>query len=459
MALSTKQQLRTVQSLSLTPQLLQAIRLLQMSSVEIAAHVETELTANPLLQRAHGEPVRPPERTEATNGDFTSAIAATPGAGPGLAPGTVISETVPAPKSLHDRLAAQVELEFADHTDRIVAWHIIGALDSCGYLDTDTAALAADLGVTAETVAAVLERCRRFEPAGLFARDLADCLALQLDHLNRLDPAMRVFVDNLDLLAAREFDELRGLCGVDEEDFRGMVAEIRSLDPKPGLAGDGEAALARIPDILVRPGADGGWHVELNAHALPKVLVDREYHAHVTQRMRRDADRQYMSECLQQATWLKRSLDQRARTILAVAVEIVSQQAGFLEKGVAALRPMNLRMIARKVGMHESTVSRAVANKCMATPRGVLDLKSFFSTGLASTGGGVDHAAEAVKHRIHTLIDAESPDAILSDDALVTLLRKDKIGIARRTVAKYRESLGIGSSVERRREKRGAFAS
>jgi RNA polymerase sigma-54 factor len=208
-----------------------------------------------------------------------------------------------------------------------------------------------------------------------------------------------------------------------------------------------------VPDVFVRANADGSWHVELNSDTLPKVLINQTYYSRVAKTAKTDADKSFLSECMQTATWLTRSLDQRARTILKVAIELVKQQDAFLAYGVQHLRPLNLKMIADAIGMHESTVSRVTANKYMATPRGIFELKYFFTSAIASADGGDAHSAEAVRHRIKTLIDAESPKDVLSDDTLVDKLKESGIDIARRTVAKYREAMRIPSSVQRRREK------
>jgi RNA polymerase sigma-54 factor len=307
-------------------------------------------------------------------------------------------------------------------------------------------------------VLAVLAELQRLDPPGVGARDLAECLALQLRELNRLDPAMRTLLDHLDLLAAHDLGRLRRLCGVDAEDLADMVAEIRALNPKPGLAYDEAVAPPVLPDIFARHAAEGGWRLELNAATLPKVLVDNRYAALVESGRCSRATRAYLTECLQSANWLVKSLDQRARTILLVGAEIVRQQEEFLNRGVRHLRPLNLRAIAEAIGMHESTVSRVTSNKYMATPRGIFELKYFFTSAIASAEGGDAHSAQAVKHRIRQLIDAESAQAVLSDDQLVERLRDDGIDIARRTVAKYREAMGLASSVRRRRLKRMALA-
>jgi RNA polymerase sigma-54 factor len=295
---------------------------------------------------------------------------------------------------------------------------------------------------------------QRFEPAGVCARDLAECLALQLYERDRLDPAMKILVENLELLARHDFAALRRLCNVDEEDLFDMAAEIRSLNPKPGNAFGAVVVQPVVPDVFVREGNDGGWVVELNGETLPRVLVNNAYHATVSRSATRNEDKTYISECYANANWLARSLDQRARTILKVSRELVRQQDAFLAWGIEHLRPLNLRTIADAIEMHESTVSRVTANKYVATPRGIFEMKYFFTSAINSSEGGEAHASEAVRHRIKDLIDAENRAQVLSDDKIVDILRETGIDIARRTVAKYREALGIPSSVQRRRAKR-----
>jgi RNA polymerase sigma-54 factor len=276
---------------------------------------------------------------------------------------------------------------------------------------------------------------------------------LQLRDRNRLDPAMRLLLDNLPLLAARNVPALLRICGVDAEDLAEMVAEIKSLDPRPGHAFDPPLAQPVIPDVIMRAGPEGDWLVELNADTLPRVLVNNQYFARVSRAVRSKAEREYLTDRLQSANWLLKSLDQRATTILKVASEIVLQQDGFFRRGVQALRPLILRDIADAIGMHESTVSRVTTNKYMATPRGLFELKYFFTSSIAASRGGDAHSAEAVRFRIKGLIDGEPSDDTLSDERIVELLEKDGVEIARRTVAKYREAMRIPSSVQRRREK------
>jgi RNA polymerase sigma-54 factor len=336
----------------------------------------------------------------------------------------------------------------------MVARELAEWLDEAGYLRADPAEIAGRLGVQPTDVEAVLATCQTFDPPGLFSRDLAECLSLQLRQRDRLDPAMRALIGNLDLLARRDFAALKRLCGVDEEDLIAMLAEIRALDPRPGLAFSGGTAQTIVADVEVRVAPGGGWTVELNADTLPRVLVNQTYFAHVAGRARDAQEKEFLSECLNSANWLTRSLDQRARTILKVATEIVRQQDGFLAHGVQHLRPLNLRMVADAIGMHESTVSRVTSGKYMLTPRGIFELRYFFTASIAAADGSDAHSSEAVRDRIRRMIDEEKPVDVLSDDAIVDMLRENGIDIARRTVAKYREGMNIPSSVQRRREKR-----
>ena len=493
MALSAKLQLRQSQSLVMTPQLMQSIRLLQLGHAELERFIDAEIEKNPLLERADDDGPAP-AAAETPSGDDTGDWSAQamsdrldtslenvfpddPGRSDAIAPDLAaqwksapasratgggeapdLEATAAAPVTLADHLAGQIALTFADPADRLIAGELAGTLSDAGYLEADTAELAARFGVAPERVEAVLTRCQTLDPAGVFARDLAECLALQLKARDRLDPAMAALVGHLDLLARRDFAALRRICGVDDEDLVDMLAEIRTLDPKPGAAFASGTADPVVPDVLVSPAPDGSWAVELNSDTLPRVLVDQAYHARIAGAARDAAEREFLSECLQNANWLTRSLDQRARTILKVAGEIVRQQDAFLAHGIRHLKPLNLRTVADAIGMHESTVSRVTANKYMLTPRGVFELRFFFTAAIASAEGGEAHSAEAVRDRIRELIEGEKPVDVLSDDTIVDILRKSGVDIARRTVAKYREGMNIPSSVQRRREKRALMA-
>ncbi|HAT36256.1 MAG TPA: RNA polymerase sigma-54 factor, partial [Rhodospirillaceae bacterium] len=309
------------------------------------------------------------------------------------------------------------------------------------------------LGCSEQRVERVLQSLQKFDPPGIFARDLKECLALQLQDRNRFDPAMAALLENLDLLAKQDKSALIKICGVDEEDLTEMVAEVRALDPKPAQNFEQEILQTVTPDILMRPHPDGDWIVELNPETLPRVLVNTEYHTRVSEEARNKDEKDYIAEQFQSANWLVKSLHQRATTILKVAREIVRQQHGFFAQGVEHLRPLILRDIAEAIEMHESTVSRVTSNKYIHTPRGTFELKYFFTSAIGGVGGADSHSAESVRHRIKSLIDEENSDSILSDDGIVAILKSDGIDIARRTVAKYREAMKIPSSVQRRREK------
>jgi RNA polymerase sigma-54 factor len=329
-------------------------------------------------------------------------------------------------------------------------------VDEAGYLTGDLDAVADKLGATRADVEAVLAILQTLDPPGVCARNLTECLALQLKDRDRYDPAMRTLVEHLDMLAKRDLAALRRLCGVNDEDLADMIAEIRNLNPKPGLAFGSTMVQPIVPDVYVRAGSNGAWQVELNSDTLPKVLISQRYYAQVSKTTRSDKDKTYLADCLQTATWLVRALDQRAKTILKVSSEIVRQQDAFFANGVQYLRPLNLKTVADAISMHESTVSRVTANKYMATTRGIFELKYFFTSSIAAADGGEAHSAEAVRHRIRQLIDAEAAGDVLSDDTIVDRLREAGIDIARRTVAKYREAMRIPSSVQRRREKQAA---
>ncbi|MGE0715311.1 MAG: RNA polymerase factor sigma-54 [Alphaproteobacteria bacterium] len=493
MLLAPRLELRQAQSLVMTPQLQQAIKLLQMSNLELAAFVEEELERNPLLEREEQAPAAPetPEPPPAADNegpfgaefdDYWNPEESTNGPSDGYAgdgahsgdgghaggdgdglrwnkvsggsfddEGTDPMESLHRPETLREHLLSQLLVEIADPGDRMIGAYLIDGVAPTGYLEADIAGIAQVLGSDIGRVEAVLARMQRFDPPGILARGVAECLALQLEDRGRLTPAMRVLVDHLDLLARRDRSALMRLCQVDGETLARMIAELRTLDPKPGLAFDAEPAQPIVPDILMRAQPDGSWAVELNPDTLPQVLVNHRYFAVVSRQTRDKTERAYVAERLQSANWLVRSMHQRATTILRVASEIVRQQHAFFLHGVAHLRPLVLRDIAGAVSLHESTISRVTSNKYISTPRGIFELKYFFTAAIAAVDGGAAHSAEAVRHRIRILIEAETAQSVLSDDQIVVELQRDRIDIARRTVAKYREAMRIPSSVERRR--------
>ncbi|SHF77769.1 RNA polymerase, sigma 54 subunit, RpoN/SigL [Kaistia soli DSM 19436] len=509
MSLSPKLEFRQTQSLVMTPQLMQAIKLLQLSNLDLISYVEAELERNPLLERDEREDgddidagpgkasiesegfasadvgdapgdwmetrleTSPDSIAERLDTDLSNVFpddhgqaAGEPMAPPGgdpwsTQPGRQQASTedynleafVAEEKSLADHLADQLGLAVTDPTMRLIGHALIDEVDEAGYIRTDIGSVAERLGAPMALVEQTLEILQGFEPTGICARTLTECLALQLADRNRLDPAMTALINHLDLAARRDFSALKRICGCDDEDLADMLSELRALDPKPGASFGSTPVQPVVPDVIIRAAPDGSWLIELNSETLPRVLVNQTYLASVSRPSKQEGEKAFLADCLQTANWLVKSLDQRAKTILKVATEIVRQQDGFLTHGVRHLRPLNLKTVAEAIGMHESTVSRVTSNKYMATSRGIFELKYFFTSAIASSEGGEAHSAESVRHRIRSLIDAESPDDVLSDDTLVKLLRDAGIDIARRTVAKYREALRIPSSVQRRREK------
>jgi RNA polymerase sigma-54 factor len=362
-----------------------------------------------------------------------------------------LEEFVSAELTLAEWLREQVTLAITDPVRRMIGYYLVGLVDEAGWLAGDLTAAAEKLGTSITEIEAVLAILQTFDPPGICARDLAECLAIQLKERNRYDPAMAALIGRLDLIARDDFAELKKICGVGDEDLAEMIAEIRRLNPKPGLAFSSAIVQPIVPDVYVRPAPDGAWLVELNSDTLPKLLIDQSYYAKVSAIARREAEKSYLTECRQNASLLIRTLDQRARTILKVANEIVRQQNAFFTRGVEHLRPLNLKTVAEAIDVHESTVSRAIADKYMATSRGIFELKYFFTSAIAGARGGEAHSAEAVRHHIRQLIEAESASDILSDETIVEKLREAGINIARRAVAKYRKVMRIASSVQRRR--------
>ncbi|HEV2650500.1 MAG TPA: RNA polymerase factor sigma-54 [Rhizomicrobium sp.] len=494
--LGQRLEIRQGQGLVMTPQLQQAIKLLQLSNIELTAYCEQELERNPLLERDESASV--PDRDDvpetaaketleadlaredfskvadldtASHDNMYDGDTPQPTASSANTPLTdwstvragnsfdgdedMLESTVAAGGSLKDHLIDQLTIAALSPDRRLICLTLIDSVDEAGYLRADIAEVADRMGVELADVDAVLHKLQGFDPIGVGARDLAECLAIQLKAQNRFDPAIEALLSRLDLVARRDIAALSQICGVDAEDVSDMIGEIRGLTPKPGLAFGTDPVQPVVPDVFVRVGPDGGWQVELNSDTLPRLLVNSRYYAQVSKGARDKDSKTYLTDCLNNANWLVKSLDQRARTILKVASEIVRQQDGFLTYGVRHLRPLNLRTIADAIVMHESTVSRVTSNKYISTPRGLFEMKYFFTASIQSMDGAEAHSAEAVRDRIREMIQNEEPVEILSDDRIVSLLTADGVSIARRTVAKYREAMRIPSSVERRRLKGG----
>ena len=474
MALSPRLDLRQSQSLVMTPQMQQAVKLLALSNLELEAHIGAALDANPLLEigdvrreaaERDGEAPEAGELDAVSAADGTQALDVSENAlDPERAPGDAdwgmaatgdgqagdIPEQASDGVSLTQHLLGQLSASHPSASLGLIASRIIGEIDECGYFHAELDEVAAEFGASREEAREALALVQSFDPPGIAARSLAECLELQARRADRFDPCMARLIANLDVMGRGDLERLRRLCAVDEDDFADMLAELRSYDPKPGCAFSSDAAGTVEPDVLLRPDGADGWVVSLNEATLPRLVVNRDYYVELKGGCRDKTSTRWLEEQLDEAHWLLRALDQRQKTILKTASAIVELQAGFFRKGVAAMRTLTLAHVAEIIDMHESTVSRATSNKYMHCPMGTFELKYFFSSGVATQDGG-DASSEAVKARIKALTEAEGPKSVLSDDKLVTLLKAEGFDIARRTVAKYREAMGIGSSVERRR--------
>jgi len=486
MAIGPRLEFRQSQSLVMTPQLQQAIKLLQLTSLDLMSYVDKELERNPLLDESQIDsdaPTPEPEiqtadrdiaETFADEGDIgkraddadtdfdnvwepesvmgagpVSAYASNGGEDTGFSWEDALSES----PNLRDHLDRQFTIERHTPADRMIALRLIDAIDRDGYMRADIEEMAQEAATTPQMIEAVLLRIQAFDPVGVGARNLAECFALQLIARNRFDPAMAALVDNLELLAKQDFAALRKICRVDGDDLTDMIEELRLLDPKPGSSFEAPPVEVVVPDVIMRRAPEGDWAVELNPETMPRVLVDSGYCETMRAKARGKEEREFLTENLASANWLVKALQQRANTILKTSVEIIRRQEMFFQKGVVGLRPMTLKDVADAIEMHESTISRVVNGKYIATPRGVVELKSFFTVALGGKGDSDALSAEAVRFKIKALIESEAARAVLSDDRIVEILKGEGVDVARRTVAKYRESMRIPSSIQRRRQK------
>ena len=475
-------ELRQAQSPVMTPKLQEAIKLLQLSNLELSEYLEVELEKNPFLYRAE---IDEPSETKQSLSDNFFAVTKSKTkpndiqvteANKNLINENILdkrnlfttqtsetsqidvsneefSSTAPEKISLQKHLLEQINVDIPDRIDRVIAIYMLDSLDESGYLTADINAIAEKLGCSMHRVKKILDTVQNFDPPGIFARNLSECLALQVKDRDRYDPAMQEFINNLDLLAKRKFGLLKRLCGVDDDDLREMIKEIRGLQPKPAVVFDNYIVSVVTPDVFIYRKKGGGWLVELNTDTLPKVMLNNRYYKEINEKTLKTKDKTYLSNSYQSANWLLRAVDQRANTILNVVSEITRRQAEFFEKGVQYLKPLVLKEIADELNIHESTVSRVTRNKFVATPRGIFDLKYFFSFAIGQNRNSDAQSSEAVRSQIKNLIEEETSDNILSDDKIVKILKKDGIEIARRTVAKYREVMHIPSSIQRKHDK------
>lgn len=483
--------LRQSQNLVMSPQMQQSLKILQLSTIDLSQLIENELQNNPLLEKTEeiDENDNQDENTQKTEKESDSFDEATsdelnsdrnsldadfdnnwssneyksPNSGSGNSnslslddAGSIIERTYTKELSLKEHLIEQVNLDFEDIGQKIIAAHLIDLVDSSGYLPQEKLALEKPkimeiLRCSGEEIDATALRLKSLDPTGICSANLGECLQTQLQELNRLDPAIGILIENLDLLAKGELKKLQRLCGVDEEDLKEMILEIKALNPRPASNFSEDEAQTKYPDlILVKK--NNVWLVDLNMEMMPKINVKRDFYYKMKSATKRKEDKKFLSENLASANFLVQAISRRTETVLKVAIEIIKEQQEFFEKGINYLKPISMKDIAEKVEMHESTVGRVVSNKYITTPRGVFELKYFFSNSLSATFGGKEFSTETVRHRIKELIENE--DKVLSDDKISSIMKEKGVNVARRTVAKYREAMGIPTSADRKRSRK-----
>ena len=486
MALKQTHHLRQAQSLVMTPKLQQSIQLLEMTNHQLNAFIKDEIEKNPFLDEVINTETAETEGYENSNvlrkelnqtleksGFSEQKVKSISSNKSSWEPKTFetnsrdtqfkkteenneinsITDRLAQGNSLQEHLLMQFNLERHTNDEAMIAARLIDAIDNDGYLRTDINEIATELGKHQISVLNVLERIQTLEPTGVGARNLGECFALQLKEIDQLYPPMKIMLDNLRLLSQRKYQELQKLCGVSSEKLSEMIEELRHLDPNPGSSFEQSSIQVVIPDVLMRKKSekDPSWHVELNPEAFPSILLNTDYSADARKALRDKTERQFISDNLISAKWLIRALEKRASTVIKVAEEIVRKQENFFREGVIALKPMTLKDIAQELEVHESTISRTINGKYIDTPMGIKEFKSFFSVALQNQDGTAS-SAESVRYRIRELIEAENRTNALSDESIARLLSVEGISIARRTVAKYRESMFIPTSAQRKRQ-------
>lgn len=489
MAITPKLEIRQSQSLLMTPQLRQAINLLQMSNLELSEAIEQELTKNPLLEREEAsskedissiqtiddydaaQDTFSEEEFSADNIDYDSNFDdfGSDSVGyeetnydwadyhhrkdPNLDENFDYCEKRLADSpSVYTLIDQQIELNITSQRHKMIARILSEHLDDAGYFRGDLQEISKRLQTSPKELSNILATLQTFEPSGIFARDLKECLSLQLKDINRYDPCIELLLENLNLLATHKLKELQKICHVDAQDLSEMIADIKRLDPKPLSNYHNDITSYIIPDVFVKRSSSGNYRVELNNMSLPRLLINHSYYTEILKQDK--SAKRFLKENMSHATFLIKAMHQRADTILRVSEEIVRQQMAFFEKGIDFLKPLNLKDIAYTLEMHESTVSRVTNHKYMHTPCGIFELKYFFSQAAGSYIGNEETSTISIKHKIRQMIENETAEHILSDDNIVSLLANEGIKIARRTVAKYREALKLPTSAERKRQKR-----
>ena len=493
MAITPKLEIKQSQSLLMTPQLRQAISILQLNNLELSELIENEINANPLLEKESDKLQEISQETSeqtidnindsATNEEeFSTDIDidntfddyASDREGYDIPPDydwqdyakkkntqnaeeadfDYFEQRLSQEKSIYDIIKEQISLNFITNKERMLATVLTEFLDESGYFRGDLETIAQKLHTTPQILTPVLDKLKTFEPSGIFAQSLQECIKIQLRDKNRLDPMMEGLLDNLELLGNKDFKILKKKLNITDEDLLSMITDIKSTDPKPAAKYNQKKADYIIPDVFITKTKHGEYKVELNQSSLPRLLINKDYYHQIKTADSNKNTGKYLKSQLNNADFLVRALRQRAETILRVTQELLKAQYDFFEKGIEHLKPLSLKDIADAAEIHESTVSRVTTNKYVHTPLGIFELKYFFSGATVSYSGGEAASSTAIKHKIKNMIEAESADNILSDDKLSELLARAGFQVARRTVAKYRESLNIPTSSVRKREKR-----
>ncbi len=464
MAITPNIEIRQGQNLVMTQKLQQAIKLLQMSSLEIEQFVDNALEENPFLEREDDKLNSLEDSKSESDSDNENPLddeynqdswdKADKDNNFDANDSNWLEKTIAKGETLREHISTQINSTFKEPTDCLIAFTLLEHLEPSGYFTANCKEIAENIGTDSKIIEEILKKMQQFTPCGVFARNIKECLELQLKDINRYDPIIAKLLDNLELLAKREFQKLKKICGVDDEDLKDMIADIKSLNPYPSSEWDFSPSPAIIPDVFIKKDKLGRWFIEINQDTLPKVLINRQYLAVVKDKAKTKEEKHYTKERISNASWLIKAIHQRTTTILKVTEEIVRIQQDFFEKGISALKPMGLKDIAGSIGAHESTISRVTSNKYLACPRGIFELKYFFSSALSQSKTTDNTSSSAVKHKIKNYIESEADNGVLSDEDLAILLKNDGINIARRTVAKYREAIGIPTSAQRKRAKK-----
>ena len=490
MKLGQQLRIKQNQSLIMTPQLQQAIKLLQLSNVELAEFIENAKLENPFLKEKVDlvennktydaekntpdicdnltntvDPLKNENITELQN-TFDSHISSdfkienknlyekeVINNGNPISAGEVIEKTSQNKITLRDHLINQINLDFKNKIEKAVAIGMIDYLHPSGWFITPIFEVAEDLNIDETLILNTLLKLQKLEPSGIFSRNLSECLKYQLIENNKFNESFKILLDNLDMLPAGKIKQASKLCFVTEEKLFEMIKVIKTLNPKPAEKFIQEDILIDQPDVIVSK-TQKGWRIDLNGSTLPTVNLDEDYIEEINNFSLDEKSADFTSEKIGEARWLKKAVEQRNKTILRVTSEIVKKQVGFFKHGFSHMKPMILKDIAEAIGMHESTISRVTNGKLILTEWGAMSLKSFFSASIASSEEAETHAASAVRETIKKLISKEISGKPLSDDKLAGILSKEGMDVARRTVAKYRDMLKIPSSAQRRRTSR-----